>query len=154
MLYFAYKFDLPAACKDGKLIFTNHYNQKKVFQAYEHLSIGDLENLASVAFDQGSYDHAIEIINAIMDVQESSPIGISKKMQKLKKILIRLNNGYLTKHQTFIKDTFRTLPYLVNNKLKPKKKQPEFVKNKKELHENADGGINGIEYSLMPHWEV
>ena len=80
--------------------------------------------------------------------------GISKKMQKLKRILIRLNNGYLTKHQIFIKDTSRTLPYLVNNKLKPKKKQPEFVKNKKELHENADGGINGIEYSLMPHWEV
>ena len=74
MLYFAYKFDLPSACKDGKLIFTNHYNQKKVFQAYENLSVSDLENLASVAFDQGSYDHAIEIINAIMDIQESSNI--------------------------------------------------------------------------------
>ena len=75
MLYFAYKFDLPSACKDGKLIFTNHYNQKKVFQAYENLSVSDLENLASVAFDQGSYDHAIEIINAIMDIQESSNIN-------------------------------------------------------------------------------
>ena len=70
-------------------------------------------------------------------------------MQKLKKILVRLNNGYLTKHQTFIKDTFRTLPYLVNDKLKPKKKQPEFVKNKKALHENVNAGRNGIEYSLM-----
>ena len=151
MLYFAYKFDLPAACKDGKLIFTNHYNQQKVYQAYEHLSIGDLENLASVAFDQGSYDHAIEIITAIMDIQESSNSKhkMSKKMQKLKKNLIQLNNGYLTKHQTFIKDTFRTLPYLVNDKLKPKKKQPEFVKNKKELHENVNAGRNGIEYSLM-----
>ena len=74
---------------------------------------------------------------------------MSKKMKKLRKILIQINNGYLSKHQTFIKDTFRTLPYLVNNKLKPKKKQPEFIKNKKELHENMDAGRNGIEYSLM-----
>ena len=72
MLYFAYKFDLMAACKDGKLIYTNHYNQKNVFQAYEHFSVSDLEKLALVAFDQGSYDHAIDIINAIMDIQESS----------------------------------------------------------------------------------
>ena len=72
MLYFAYKFDLMAACKDGKLIYTNHYNQKNVSQAYEHFSVSDLEKLALVAFDQGSYDHAIDIINAIMDIQESS----------------------------------------------------------------------------------
>ena len=151
MLYYAYNFDLPATCKYGKLIFTNQHNQEKVFQAYEQLSIGDLENLASVAYDQGSYDHAIEIVDAIMEVQGSSNNTkmLSKKMQKFKKILIRLNNGYLTKHQTFIGDTFRTLPYLVNYQLKPKKNQPEFVKNKKKLYENSDGGINGIQYSHM-----
>ena len=77
MLYFAYKFDLMAACKDGKLIYTNHYNQKNVFQAYEHFSVSDLEKLALVAFDQGSYDHAIDIINAIMDIQESSNITLA-----------------------------------------------------------------------------
>ena len=31
MLYFAYKFDLVAACKYGKLIYTNHYNKKNIF---------------------------------------------------------------------------------------------------------------------------
>ena len=70
MLYFAYKFDLVAACKYGKLIYTNHYNKKNIFQAYEHFFVSDLEKLALVAFDQGSYDHSIDIINAIMDIQE------------------------------------------------------------------------------------
>ena len=151
MLYYFYNFDLPAACRYGKLIFTNQYNQVKVYQAYEQLSIGDLENLVSIAYDQGSYDLAIEILDTIMVVQESrnNTDNMSKKMQKFKKNLIQLNNGFLTKHQTFIGETFRTLPYLVNNKLKPKKIQPEFVKNKKKLLENSDGGINGIQYSHM-----
>ena len=151
MLYYFYNFDLSAACRYGKLSFTIQYNQVKVYQAYEQLSIGDLENLVFVAYDQGSYDLAIEILDTIMVVQESrnNTDNMSKKMQKFKKNLIQLNNGFLTKHQTFIGDTFRTLPYLVNYQLKPKKNQPEFVKNKKKLYENSDGGINGIQYSHM-----
>ena len=79
---------------------------------------------------------------------------MSMKMQKLRKNLIQINNGYLMKHQTFIKDTFRTLPYLVNKKLKPMKKQPEFIKNQKVLNENMDAGRNGIEYSLMKTCQI
>ena len=151
MLYYFYNFDLSAACRYGKLSFTIQYNEVKVYQAYEKLSIGDLENLAFVAYDQGSYDVAIKILDAIMDMQQSrnNTENVLKKMQKFKKNLIQLNNGFLTKHQTFIGETFRTLPYLVNNKLKPKKIQPEFVKNKKKLIENSGGGLNGIQFSHM-----
>ena len=56
-----------------------------------------------------------------------------KLLQKLRKDLVQLNNGYLQKRGVFVDETIATLPYFVTDKLAKRKKQPKEVKIQKYL---------------------
>ena len=55
---------------------------------------------------------------------------LSKKVEWMKKYLMKVNNGYLKKEEAFIGKGHRTLTYVVDRNLKPKQKQPTFIANK------------------------
>ena len=48
--------------------------------------------------------------------------------------LVQLNNGYLTKWQIRAQKDFLVLPYLVDDNLNKKKKQPGFVNETESIH--------------------
>ena len=50
-------------------------------------------------------------------------------LEKLKKNLIQLNNGYLTKRKVFLDKDFVINQYVLDDQLEKKKKQPKFVKD-------------------------
>ena len=52
---------------------------------------------------------------------------VKKRTLKLKKDLAQLNNGYLSKWQVRAEKDFIVLPYMIDENLKKKKKQPKFV---------------------------
>ena len=132
-LYYAYKFSINKAV-EGKLHYITHQGDKKQFQAYEKLSIIDLEQFAQTCFDKGDYALSIEFVRNILillpKLKESKVLnGLSKRINNMKENLIKLNNGYLEKHQTFISKNYIVLPYFVDKKLRKKKKQPIFIDN-------------------------
>ena len=135
-LYYAYKFNVIKAV-EGKLNYITHQGENKNFQAYEKLSIVDLEQFAQTCFDKGDYALSIEFVRNILTLlpklKESDNKfskdwnEMSKRVNLMKENLIKLNNGYLEKHQTFIHKNYIVLPYLVDKKLRRKKKQPKFI---------------------------
>ena len=62
--------------------------------------------------------------------QGSNKKTLSKKVEWMKKNLMKVNNGYLEKDEAFIGKGHRTLTYLVDKNLKRKQKQPIFIANK------------------------
>ena len=137
-LYYAYKFNVIKAV-EGKLNYITHQGENKNFQAYEKLSIVDLEQFAQTCFDKGDYALSIEFVRNILTLlpklKESDNKfskdwnEMSKRVNLMKENLIKLNNGYLEKHQKIISKNYIVLPYLVDKKLRKKKKQPIFIEN-------------------------
>ena len=56
-----------------------------------------------------------------------------KLLQKMRKDLVQLNNGYLQKRGVFVDENIATMPYFVTDKLNKKKKQPSEVRMTKHL---------------------
>ena len=99
-LYYAYKFNIIKAV-EGKLNYITHQGANKHFQAYEKLSIIDLEQFAQTCFDKGDYALSIEFVRSILtllpklkesDIKFSKDWnGLSKRVNIMKENLIKLN---------------------------------------------------------------
>ena len=59
---------------------------------------------------------------------------VKKRTLKLKKDLVQLNNGYLSKWQVRAQKDFLVLPYIIDENLKKKKKQPKYVTDQANGH--------------------
>ena len=97
----------------------------------------DVMLLADKALDNQDYALAIDLTRDIIKMMDQYKGILStidtkillKKVEWLKKNLMKANNEYLTKNKSFIGKEHRTLTYLVDKNLKRKKKQPTFVAN-------------------------
>ena len=156
VLYYAYNFNIAKAF-EGKLSYITHQQEKKEFQAYEKLSIMDLEQFAIMCFDNGDYALSIEFVKNILKLLPQlrasdfknfkEARGLSKRVNIMKENLIKLNNGYLEKHQTFVNNNYRVLTYMVDKKLNRKKKQPEYIENQTIYDPKWD-----LENNRGPEW--
>ena len=137
ILHYSYYFNMTAAVYDGKLCYQDHNAINREFQAYEKFNLMDVMLLADKALDNQDYALAIDLTRDIIKMMDEYKGILStidtkillKKVEWLKKNLMKANNEYLTKNKSFIGKEHRTLTYLVDKNLKRKKKQPTFVAN-------------------------
>ena len=105
-LYYAYSYNVTSAVEDGILIFKNSNNQVNKFQAYEKLTLSDIESLSKFSYEKNNFEIAIEILQSLLQLIPNSKSKINenflKNLEKLKKNLVQLNNGYLQKRRKFI----------------------------------------------------
>ena len=116
-------------------------HQLKIFfsciQAYERLTISDLEQLAKYAFERNDLQLASDMTKSILNLISTNNSlakcknGTRKRIQNLALKIARHNNAHLKKHECFLTKHHRMLPYLVDDKLLPKKNQPLYVRNDK-----------------------
>ena len=164
VLHFSYYYNVTKAVEEGKISYVkriNWFREYKEFESYEKLSILDVEQFAIATLDDGNYALSIEFVRSILkllpQIKKSdykihkNLKGMSKRINKMKENLIRLNNGYLEKHQTFIKNNFRTLTYMVDKQLMRKKKQPKFIEDYSVYRAQFDDNSNrrGSEWFAM-----
>ena len=117
-LYYAYSYNVTSAFEDGILIFKNSDNQVNKFQAYEKLTLSDIESLAKFAYEKNNFEIAIEILQSLLQLIPNSKSKINenflKNLEKLKKNLVQLNNGYLQKRRKFI----GKINYIIDGEIK------------------------------------
>ena len=97
----------------------------------------DVMIIADKALENQDYALAIDLIRDIVWMLKQYKCILSKnnkkilfkKVEWMKKNLMKANNEYLKKEEAFIGKGHRTLTYLVDKNLKRKKKQPTFITN-------------------------
>ena len=136
-LQFAYELDLQQLSDNGKISWRNSDNQTESFDCHERLTSIDFSTLAETAFTQKNVATAIDFAKeALRMVTSKVDEGVRsltdfhlKRLKTMVRDLMKMNNGYLIKREIFLLKDFMVKPYLVNEKLERKKKQPKFVKN-------------------------
>lgn len=142
ILHDTYDFNITAAM-EGHIIYRDVHGETKILRGRERLGIGDLLVLADRSYNSGYYSNAIEIVKVVLNKIQKEKLSIPKENMKtiktFKKNLIDLNNQYVSKKHQIMGATFKVLPYLIDENLNRKKKQPKVVtENKLELDFESD----------------
>ena len=83
----------------------------------------------------GYYANAIALIKSIClilpqyELRHQEEIDLPQRVEQIKSVLFKLNNGYLERGKNFLTNKHLLLPYFVDRKLKKKTVQPDYVKN-------------------------
>ena len=129
-----YQLNLKELSENGLIQYTDSNGQKRSFASQERLTSVDFSTLAFKAKMNKDYATSIIFLREalrLMPKEEGSVRAqtkeVKKRTLKLKKDLVQLNNGYLSKWQVRAEKDFIVLPYMIDESLKKKKKQPKFV---------------------------
>ena len=157
VLNYAYYLNITAAVLDDKLSYVTHNKEMKEFPTYERLSLVDIEQFAVKAFDTHDYALSIVFVRNLLKLLPKvkdkdfkifeEMKGMSNRVNIMRENLVKLNNGYLDKTQTFINSNGRVLTYKVDKNLKRKKKQPKFIEDRSIYKANWD-----IQNQFGPEW--
>ena len=101
------------------------------FNAESTLRMKDLQVLAEAALDMGFINTAVKYVRSAVNAatEEKVEKGAKKKVLALKKKVLTMHNGQLTKRKTFLTDEQITNPYFLDEQLGKRSKQPKFVKD-------------------------
>ncbi len=132
ILYDTYRFGMDEFRREGRIRIGDFVSGDDVDLVARHnVTSDDLYRLAAHAYSKTWYDVAVEFSRAYFrSVEESADGGQEanlEKMKRLRKILVKLNNGYLQKRRTMADKDFKVLPQLLDSKLREKKKQPGWM---------------------------
>jgi hypothetical protein len=91
----------------------------------------DLHILAEAAFEMGFINKAVKYVGSAVNAanEEKADKANVKKILALRKKILNMDNGLLSKRKTYLTDEQITNPYLLDKQLKKCEKQPKFVKN-------------------------
>ena len=137
ILHSSYDLNMTAAVHEGKLSYQDHHGIHREYQAYEKFNVMDVISIADKALENRDYALAIDLTRHIIKmlkhnkgkILSKNDKKIFKKVEWLKKNLMKANNEYIEKNKSYIGKGHRTLQYLVDKDLKRKKKQPTFITN-------------------------
>ena len=105
VLFFTYRYNVTSAVIDGNLEFYDYLFQKKIYKCHEKLTLTDLRDFAAVGFSRKFYSSSIDLIRGIYETMkkvENVDEKFKKRIENMKNELVKLNNGYLDKMQTFV----------------------------------------------------
>ena len=103
-------------------------------QGAAKLMIQDLAAFAKYAYKKTWYDVTIQFLRTVFAVIPTLPKADRptkaeyKELVQMRKNVIQFNNQWLLKHLTLADRDFKVLPYVVNDKLERKKKQPKVLR--------------------------
>ena len=92
-----------------------------------------MEQFAKYALERNDLAIATDITRSILHIMAANHTqtkklkGLRTRIHKLASNLAQYNNAHLDKHECFLSKHHRSLPYMVNKQLAPKKNQPEYV---------------------------
>lgn len=103
-IFYTYHFNLTQSMHSGKFEFVDANKQLRTFESYEKLGILDAELLLDMAMNRQIYSAAVQILVHIFEAFQSGTIAkpLLKRLNQKKKLLIKLNNGYLSKSQKIL----------------------------------------------------
>ena len=115
MLQETYQLD-PKHFLKGQI---NYKNQ--IFKSRYSMSVQDLEKLTKLAFKYEWYDNSITFLKAINSSE-------NKDLMQLKNDLIKVHNKLVMARKSRISQKSKVFPFIVNNNLSKKSKQPKSLK--------------------------
>ena len=105
-LFYTYHFDIPKTIFNGTLAYFDHTGQKRRFNCHEKMNVYDYEKLMNLAIERQNYAGAIYVLQdiflALKSMKKFEDHKFLKKIELARSNLIKLNNGYLEKSQTFL----------------------------------------------------
>ena len=116
MLQETYQLD-PKDFLKGQI---NYKNQ--IFKSRYSMSVQDLEKLTKLAFKYEWYDNSITFLKAINSTE-------NKDLMELKNDLIKVHNKLVMARKSRISQKSKVFPFIVNNNLTKKSKQPKSLQN-------------------------
>ena len=147
VLFDVYHFDVLDLSKG--ILSTLAVSEGPIKMKSSHgLTAFDIAKLAETAFNRTWYDNAIDLLRPFSSKKnklagtENLDNSTRRKIDWLTLNAAEMNNGYLLKRQTLADQNFKVHAYIVDKKLRKKKKQPQFLKTsglKKANLENYDG---------------
>ena len=133
MTHFPAKSDFNGALK-GMLMLQETYQlnpkhflkgqinyKNKIFKSRYSMSVQDLEKLTKLAFKYEWYDNSITFLKAINSTE-------NKDLMELKNDLIKVHNKLVMARKSRISQKSKVFPFIVNNNLAKKSKQPKSLK--------------------------
>ena len=138
-LLISYQVNLKKLSQNQTIEYLDENRLTKSFQCYESINSMDYGTFATKSMSRQHYGQAVHFLKeAFRVIPFDDPVRKPKEVQlktliKMRKDLVQLNNGYLQKRQTYADEKISVLPYLINDKLGKKKKQPDFIKHPKIL---------------------
>ena len=114
----------------GEIPANKYGNGDTPLVASRGLTANDLGNIAIRAVDYGFIGTASVILKAAISAPRAyQDENFEKEFQKILKNTQKLHNGYLEKHKSIYTDSFCLKPYLIDEDMNRKKKQPKFIKS-------------------------
>ena len=147
-LLISYQVNFKKLSQNQTIEYLDENNFKRSFQCYESINSMDYGTFAQKSMTRQHYGQAVQFLKeAFRIIPLDDPVRKPKEIQlktltKMRKDLVQLNNGYLQKRQTYADDKISVLPYLINDKLSKKKKQPDFIKHPKTLEGKNSSNSN------------
>ena len=124
----SYDINLDTFAK-GEIAANKFGNGDTPLLASRGLTANDLGNIAISAVDYGFIGTASVILKtAITAPRAYQDEHFEKSLQKIIKDTQKLHNGYLEKHRSIYTDSYSLKPYLIDEEMRKKKKQPKFIK--------------------------
>ena len=127
----------------GELVIRERHDVA-TFKTDSKLRLDDLQVLAELALDMGFVNTAAKYVRSggIAASEEKVEKDARKRLLVLKNKILQIHNGLLTKRKTFLTDEQITNPYLLDEHLEKRSKQPKFVKQLKHLDYNLSLILN------------
>ena len=106
-------------------------NNVTVFKTDSKLKMDDLHVLAEAAVEMGFINTAVKYVGSAVNAatEEKADKANRKKILALRKKILNMHNGLLSKRKTYLTDEQITNPYFLDEQLKKRGKQPKFVKD-------------------------
>ncbi len=143
MLRETYRFKV-GDLKEGRInALSPRTLHREEFQAGHKMDIHDMVDLAGIAIMEGWMDDAVEFTREGVSMLEESKALEDPKVQKhmkdhllqlprMKSFLPQLHNDYVEKRRTVVGHGFKVFPYLIDENLVRKKKQPKHLRDRTE----------------------
>ena len=105
-LFYAYHFDAAKTVLNNTLEYYDHLAEKKSFPTHEKMDIKEYAKLIDMAIENKNYAVAIYLLRDLMNIKSFTKVMDQKFLkwfEVTKSNLIKLNNGYLERSQTFLR---------------------------------------------------
>ena len=133
MMIHSYELDIERF-RQGYIEASNLKNTEPI-QAIRKLSSIDLLLIAKRADESGYLGTAANIIKSALNAPKNQMFSekeqktFMKNLLKFKKDILTKHNGYLEKSKSVVTDKYVFNPYMLDENLERKKKQPKFIKS-------------------------
>lgn len=107
-LFYAYHFDAAKTVVNNTLEYFDHLAQKKSFPTHEKMDIKEYAKLIDMSIENKNYALAIYLLRDLMNIKSFTKVMDQKFLkwfEVTKSNLIKLNNGYLERFQSFLRKT-------------------------------------------------